>query len=106
MNKNDYLDLELLVLRKLSGKMSLMMTDDVRQRLARNALDVVLIDVRSGHLPDGIDGASVVKPVHRIDEPIVAHCVVLARRRIGEVAPPPTQIDAVIGRQLNLVVRD
>ncbi len=44
MNKNDYLDLELLVLRKLSGKMSLMMTDDVRQRLARNALDVVLSD--------------------------------------------------------------
>ena len=44
MNKNEYLDLEMLTLQRLAGKMSLMLTDNERERLVKDALDEVLND--------------------------------------------------------------
>jgi flagellar protein FlaI len=44
MKKNEYLDLEMQVLLRLAGKMTLMQNDDARESLAKNALDEVLKD--------------------------------------------------------------
>jgi len=44
MNKNDHLELETLLLQKLSGRMSLMLTDNERESLVRIALQEVLND--------------------------------------------------------------
>ncbi len=42
MNKNDQIELETLLLEKLAGKMSLMLSDEDRQRLTKQELDEVL----------------------------------------------------------------
>ena len=44
MNKNEHLNLEILVLEKLIDKMNLMLTDHERETLVKNALDEVLHD--------------------------------------------------------------
>ena len=44
MNKNEHLDLEMLLLQRLVGKMTLMMTDVERESLVKTALEEVLND--------------------------------------------------------------
>ena len=44
MNKNEHLDLEMLVLQRLVGKMTLMLTDLERESLVNTALEEVLND--------------------------------------------------------------
>src|SRR5450631_4688127 len=46
------------------------------------------------------------KAVQRVDQPVVTYRIVLARRRIREVVPSPSQVDAVVGGRLDVVVGD
>jgi len=53
MNKNEHLDLEMLTLQRLVGKMTLMLTDVERESLVKTALEEVLND-KSKAFADGL----------------------------------------------------
>ena len=44
------------------------------------------------------------QPVQRVVEPVEAHGVALACRRVGEILPSPSQIDAVVCGRVDVVV--
>ena len=77
----------------------------------RDALDVVLVDDRAGHLTDCVDTAGVVQTVQAVDDTVVADLVVvddivLAGGAVLEVAPAPSEVDAVVGGLLDGVGDD